>query len=94
MRAMRAYVPKACRHFIFMCQRAKDVPFFKLVCQRAKSVPFFKLACQLAKSRANFSTIFQNKKMFQLWLTYANFKNTWAILEDLSREAKNLKQIF
>ena len=79
MRAMRAYVPKACQHFSFTCQRAKDVPFFKLACQRAKR-------------RANFSTIFQKKKMFQLWLTFANFNNIWAILNNLSRETKNLKQ--
>ena len=30
--------------------------------------------------------------MFQLWLTFSNFKNTWAILENISHEAKNLKQ--
>ena len=73
---MRAYEPKACQHFIFTCQRAKDVLFFKLACQKA---------CQ-------FFNYFSKEKMFQLWLTFANFKNTWAILENLSREAKNLKQ--
>ena len=30
--------------------------------------------------------------MFQLWLTFANFKNTWTIPENLSREAKNLEK--
>ena len=30
--------------------------------------------------------------MFQLWLTFANFKNAWAMLEHLSRETKNLNQ--
>ena len=131
---MRAYVPKACQHFIFTCQRAKDIPFFKLAYQRAKSMPtfyfyvptcqhvkhepVFKLACQRAKStptfyfyvptcqrRATFHIgmptcqkacqffkYFSKEKMFQVWLTFASFKNTCAILENLSREAKNLKQ--
>ena len=78
-RAMRAYVPKACQHFVFTCQLAKDVPFFKLACQlaksvptfhfyvptcqRAKDVPFSKLACQRAKRRVNFSTFFQRKNV-------------------------------
>ena len=36
-RAMRAYVPKACQHFIFTCQRAnvrKGVPIFQLFYKR------------------------------------------------------------
>ena len=65
-----------CQHFIFTCQRAKDVPFFKLAYQRTKR-------------RANFSTVFKRKN-FLLWLTFTNFKNVQAILENLSRETKNL----
>ena len=77
-RAMRAYVPKASQHFIFTCQRAKNVLFFKLACQRTNR-------------RANFFNYFSKETMFQVWLTFANFKNTWAILENLSRETENLK---
>ena len=74
MCAMHAYVPKACQHFIFMCQRAKDVPFFKLVCQHAKSMTFhfyvpnmlktYHFSNWRAKRHANFSTILQKKKYF------------------------------
>ena len=50
---------------------------------------------QSAKKCANFSTIFQKKiffnfSVFQLWLTFAKFKNIWAILENLSCGTKNL----
>ena len=109
MRAMRAQVLKACQHFIFLCEHAKDVSFFKLACQRARSVPTFYFqepTCQSAKDVpfsngvprcqkvCQFFNYFSKEKMFQLSLTFANFKNTWAILENLSREAKNLKQSF
>ena len=84
-----ANVPKACQRLIVMCQRA-DVPILQLgvpTCQRRanfstlpKSVPTFPLL---------FKKIF-NLWIFQLCLTFANFKNIWAIPENLSREIKNL----
>ena len=80
MRAMCAYVPKACQHFIFTCKRAnmpKTCHFSNWLANVPKDVPIFQL--------------FFKEQMFQLWLKFADFKNAWAILENLSRETKNLK---
>ena len=66
-----------------MCPRANvqnACQHFIFTCQLAnvqKSVPIF----QLYFKRKYFS-------IFQLWLTFANFKNIWAILENLSREQR------
>ena len=100
MCTMRAYVPKACQHFIFTCQRHAIFQIGVPMCQkhanisflRAKDVPFFKLACQTYQKACQFFNYFSKEKVFQLWLAFANFKNTWKIIENLSREAKNLKQ--
>ena len=86
------------------CQRAKDVRFFKLVCQRAKSlltfhfyvptcqrIAIFQIGVPTCLKACQFFNYFSKEKMFQSWLTFANFINTWAILENLSRETKNLK---
>ena len=77
----RGNMPKACHIFIFTCQRTnaqKVWQFFNLACQHAKDVLIFQ------------KKIFFNFSVFKLWLTFANFKNIWAILEYLSRETKNL----
>ena len=85
------YVPTCQRRAIFQigvptCQK-HDISFLRA--QRAKDIPFFKLTCQKACQFFNYSS---KEKMFQLWSTFANFKNTRAILENLSCKAKNLKQ--
>ena len=70
-----ADVPKACQHFIFTCQHAN----------KCASVPTYQRRAnfQIGVSACNF-------KIFQLWLILANFKNIWAILENLSSETTNL----
>ena len=50
-----------------------------------KACQFFNLACQRAKRRVNFST-----SPAEVILTFANFKNILAILENFSRETKKL----
>ena len=101
---MCAYKPKACQHFIFTCQHA-NVPktchfsnchanvltfhFYVLMCQRHA---IFQIGMPTCQKACQFFNYFSEEKMFQLWLTFANFKNTWAILENFSRKAKNLKQ--
>ena len=92
----RAKVLKLCQFFNLTCQRAKYVPIFETgvpMCQ--KTCQFLELVYQCAKRWASFSTVFQKKIffniwIFQLWLSFANFNNFWAILENLSRERKNL----
>ena len=74
----RGNMPNKCQLLIFTCQRVKGLPFIQF------GVP----TCQRG---ANFLTIVQkNFWIFQLCSTFASFKNIWAILETLSRKAKNL----
>ena len=82
----RANVPKGYQLLIFTCRRAN---------KRAKSVAVFRFGVPTFQKARKFLTIFQKKvlfnfRIFQLCLTFANFKNVWAILENLSRETKNL----
>ena len=82
MRASVIYVPT--------CQRAKSVltsHFYVPTCQRhanystwRANLPIFQL--HLQKGVSVFQVFF--KRIFQLCLTFANFKNVWAILENLS----------
>ena len=52
---------------------------------------FYKFACEKAYQLYNyFSKELFNFWIFQLCSTFANFKNIWAILANLSRETKNL----
>ena len=75
-------VPKASQLLIFTCQRANKCD---------KACQFFNFACQKGCQFFNyFSEEFFNLWIFQLCFTFANFKNTWAILENLSRETNNL----
>ena len=66
------------------CSRAKSMPasHFRAIVpiNVPKDVPIFQV----------FSKSIFNIRIFQLGLTFANFQNIWAILENLSRETKNL----
>ena len=95
MRAIRAsltHVPTCPHTNMPTCQKRANFSFLRtnmLTCQ------FFNLACQWAKKRAKFSSTFRKKIFFNFWifqlcLTLVNFNNIWAILENLSREIKNL----
>ena len=56
-----------------------------------KANQFFNFVCQKAYQFFNyFSKEFFKFWVFQLCSTFANFKNIWAILENLSSETKNL----
>ena len=78
-------VPKACQLLIFTCQRAKAMSTCQKACQ------FFSFGSKMAFQLFNcFSKEFFNFWIFQLCLTFAYFKNIWAILENLSGETKNL----
>ena len=73
-----ANVPKACQ-------------FFNLTQQSAKKRANFSTSS--AKRRTNFSIIFQNNfsiLKFSIVFNITNFKNIWAILENLSGKIKNL----
>ena len=77
----RLYVPTSQKHANFSFLRA-NVP---KVCQ------FFNFAWQKAYQFFNYLTKeFFNFWIFQLSLTFANFNNIWATLENLSRETNNL----
>ena len=70
-----------------MCHRAKGVPIIQFgVPTYLKRVPIFQL--RPPKGVSIFQLFF--KIIFQLFSTYGNFKNIFAILENLSRETKNL----
>ena len=93
-----AHVPTFQKRAKFSFSRANvliNVPIFTLgvpTCQGGVKFSCVNFSTSSAKRRTNFSTIFQrNFWIFQLYLTFAtNFKNIWAILENLSRETKNL----
>ena len=85
-------------------QRTKGVPIIQIgvpTCQRAKGVPIFQLGvptcqkvCQFfnftwQKGLLFFKRVF-NFWIFQLCVTFTNFKNIWALLKNLSRETNNL----
>ena len=75
------------------CLRAKNVPkfhFYVPTCQRAKEVAIFQIDVPTCQKACQFFNYFSKEKNFQLQLTFANFKNIWATLENLSRETKNL----
>ena len=86
------------------CQRRAISQIGVPTCQKRANISFLcgnvPKTCHFPNWRANmpkacqFFNYFSKEKMFQLWLFFANVKNTWAILENLSREVKNLKQIF
>ena len=102
----RANLPKAYQLLIFTCERgnkcAKGVHYSTWCANVARACKFFNLECQRAnkgvnfltspaKRRINFSTNFQkNLWIFQSGWTFANLKTNLAILENLSRETKNL----
>ena len=81
------------------CQRAKCVPIFQLdkpTCQRrtnfstwhanvSKGAPIFQLFFKIIFQYLNFSVV----QLLQFF-SCATFNNIWAILENLSREAKTL----
>ena len=89
-----------CANFRFLhWEHAKGMAIFQLgmlTCYRHAN--FSTLSANFstspAKRHANFSTVFQKKNfffnfwIFQLCLTFANFKNIWAILENLNKEFK------
>ena len=97
----RTNVPKACQLFIFTSQGAK-VPINVPTCQgcancstwRAnmpKACQFFNFAYYKTYKCSNyFSKEFFNSWIFQLWLTFANFKNTW----ETNREKPYQPKIF
>ena len=72
--------------------RVKNVPTFHFYVPTCQRRAIFQIGVPTCQKACQFFNYFSKEKMFQLWLTFANFKNTWAILENLSREAKNLKQ--
>ena len=87
---LRAHVTNACQLFIITCRANKRVSvpkmcqLFNLACQRAKGVQIF---CQFFNC---FSKEFFNFSIFQSCLPFENFKNIWAILENLSCGTKSL----
>ena len=90
----RGNVPTCQTHANFSFLRAK-VPkmwqLFNLVYQRVKACQFFNFVCQKAFQFFNcFSKEYFNFWIFQLCSTFANFKNIWTILENLSGKTKNL----
>ena len=77
-------VPTCQRRINFWTWLAK-MPTYQKACQ------FFNFACQKVYQFFNyFPKEFFNFWIFQFCLTFANFKNIWAILENFSRETKNL----
>ena len=72
------------------CFKVKELK----TCQHATSVTIIQVGvptCQKAYQFFNyFSEEFFNLRIFQLCLTFANFKNIWAILENLPCEKKDL----
>ena len=103
MRSSVVYVPKCQRatcekraNFSCLCANVSTCQY---MCQRV-SVPksclllafqFFNCSCQKAYQFFNyFSKESFNFWIFQICLTFANFKNIWAVLETSSRETKNL----
>ena len=91
-------VPTCEKRANFSCLCA-NVSTCQYMCQRV-SVPksclllafqFFNCSCQKAYQFFNyFSKESFNFWIFQICLTFANFKNIWAVLETSSRETKNL----
>ena len=87
-----------CHFYVATCQsmcQCANMPkvclLFNLPWQSAKGVPIFQLRLQKAYQFFNyFSKEFFNFWIFQLRLTFANFKNIWAVLESLFRETQNL----
>ena len=82
---LRAHVQRAKAASIFQlglpaCQRRANYSIWRA--KKPKGVPVFQLFFK--------RKYFFNFKIFQSWLTFANFKNIWAILENLSHETKNL----
>ena len=73
-------------------QRARCVSviqFGMLACQETCQI--FKFACQKPEKFFNyFSNEFFNFRTSQVCLTFSNFRNVWTILENFSRETKNL----
>ena len=83
---LRAHVLSACQLLTCMCQRASKRANLPKGCQ------FFNFACQKA---FQFFHYFSKKCFIWIWIfqlcsTFAKFKNIWSILENLSRETKNL----
>ena len=81
---LRAHVQRAKAASIFQlglpaCQRRANYSIWRA--KKPKGVPVFQLFFK--------RKYFFNFKIFQSWLTFANFKNIWAILENLSHETKN-----
>ena len=71
------------------CQKCAKYSIWRV--SLPKGCQFFKFACQKTFQFFNyFSKEFFSFSIFQLCSTFANFKNIWAILENLSRETKNL----
>ena len=71
-------------YFVPPCQRRANCSTLRA--NVPKGVPIFQF--RLPKGIPVFQLFF--KRIFQLCLTFANFKNIWAILDNLSREIKNL----
>ena len=85
-------VPNACQLLIFTCERAikrfnvqKVCQLFNLVFQRAKGMPIFQLCLQ--KGVPVFQLFF--KRIFR-FLNFSVKLNIWTVIENLSRETKNL----
>ena len=75
---------------VSICQRAKSIPT-----SHAKGVLVFQLVVPTCQKVCQFFNYFSKENIFSFWifqlcLIFANFKNIWAILEDLHREIKNL----
>ena len=94
-----------CQLFNLECQCAKVVPschFSNLACKQSANFSFWWPNFQtffLRNTKGKFYTLLLHKKVLhytschmemQLCSRFANFKNIWAILENLSRETKNL----
>ena len=69
------------------CQKRANILFLRA---NVPKTCHFSNWCAKCQKVCQFFNYFSKEKIFQLWLTLANFQNIWAILENLSRETKNL----
>ena len=75
---------------VHACQHAKSVPTFHFYVPTCQRRAIFQICVPTCQKACQFFNYFSKEKIFQLWLTFANFKNIWVILENSSRETKNL----
>ena len=75
---------------VHACLHDKSVPTFHIYVPTCQRRAIFQICVPTCQKAWQFFNYFSKEKIFQLWLTFANFKNISVILENLSRETKNL----